>query len=106
MVSGAILLVVWGVCKSLEDQVRLEVVEDLVVSEVGVLWQVEDWLVLDLLIVLVVVDLDKSLFDEEHLLDITLVANYHLSGVLNSTEHIDDHLVGEASLTFFEKVVE
>jgi hypothetical protein len=78
----------------------------LVVSEVRELWQVEDWLLLLDLIVVVVVDLNDSLSDEIHLLDVTLVTNDSLSRGVESAEHIDDELVGETSLAFVEEVVE
>jgi hypothetical protein len=58
------------------------------------------------LIVVVVVDLDDSLSDEIHLLDITLVTNDGLTWGIESAEHVDDELVGESSLAFIEEMVE
>ena len=56
--------------QSLKKQVGLEVVEDLVVAKIGVLWKIKDGLVLFLFIVFVVVHFNKALSDEEHLLDV------------------------------------
>ena len=78
----------------------------MVVSEVRELWQVENWLLFLDLIVVVVVDLNNSLSDEIHLLDITLVTNDSLTGSVESAEHVDDQLVGETSLAFVEEMVE
>lgn len=78
----------------------------MVVSEVRELWQVEDWLLLLNLIVVVVVDLDNSLSDEIHFLDITLVTDDGLTWGVESAEHVDDELVSETSLAFIEEVVE
>jgi hypothetical protein len=97
---------VWIVLKGLDDNIGLQLLEDLVVSEVRELWQVEDWLLLLDLIVVIVVDLYDSLSDEIHLLDVTLVTNDGLSRGIESTEHVDDELVGETSLAFVEEVVE
>ena len=44
--------------------------------------------------------------DEEKLLDVTLVADDSLTWSIDSAVHVDDELVGEASLAFFEEVVE
>lgn len=69
----SVLLVLWSVSQGLEQNVGLKVVQDLVVSEIGVLWKIEDWLFLVNLIILVVINLDESLSDEVHLLDIRFV---------------------------------
>lgn len=92
--------------KGLEHQVRLQLAQDLVVPEVRVLWQVQNGLSTDLLVGLVVKHLDYSLPDEEHLLHVALVADDWPVWRENSTEHIDDQLVGEAALALIEEVVE
>jgi len=46
------------------------------------------------------------LSDEIHLLHIALVGNNDFTRSIDSAVHGDDQLVGEASLAFFEKVVE
>jgi len=104
--SSSTFLLFWGVCKSFEHQVRLEVVQDLVVTKVGVLREVKDGLVLNIFVIFIVVDFNEALSDEEHLLDITLVTNHSFTWILNSAEHVNDHLIGKSSLAFFEKVVE
>lgn len=106
VVSRSILLVIWSVSEGLEKQIGLEVVEDLVVSKVGVFGQVKNGFVLDLLVIFVVVDFNEALSDEKHFLDIALVADHHLAWVLNSTEHIDNHFIGKSSLAFFKEVIE
>ena len=97
---------VWIVLKGLDNNVGLQLLENLVISEVRELWQVEDWLLFLDLIVVVVVDLDNSLSNKIHLLDVTLVTNNGLTRCVKSTEHVDDELVGESSLTFVEEVIE
>jgi hypothetical protein len=104
--SGSVLLFVGGVGEGLEQEVALEVVENLIVSEVRVLGKVQDGLVFDFLVVFVVVNLHQTLTDEEHLFDVGLVTNDGFAGVLDAAEHIDDHLVGKASLALLEEVVE
>lgn len=69
----SILLVLRGMGQGLEQNVRFEVVQDLIVSKVGVLGKVKDWLFLVDLIILVVVNLDEALSDEVHLLDVGFV---------------------------------
>lgn len=101
-----VLLVLWSVSQGLEQNVRFQVVQNLVVSEVGVLRKIEDWLLLVELIVLVVVNLDETLSDEVHLLNIRFITNNSLSGCVNSAIHADDQFVGETSLAFFKEVVE
>ena len=44
--------------------------------------------------------------DEEELLDVALVADDSLAGSIDSAVHVDNELVGEASLALIEKVVE
>ena len=96
----------WIVLQGLDHNVGLELLQDLVVTEVRELGEVEDWLLLDDLIVVVVVDLDDTLSDEVHLLDVALVADDSLSWRVKSAEHVDDELVGEASLALIEEVIE
>ena len=103
---GLPFLVFWGVSESLEHDVGLETIENLVVTEVRVLWQVEDGLLLALLIVLVVENLDESLSDEIHLLDITLVADDSLAWGVDSAVHVDDQLICETSLALLKEVIE
>lgn len=97
---------VWIVLESFDHNVGLQLLKDLVISEVRELGQVEDWLFLLDLIIVIVVDLDNSLSDEVHLLDITLVTDYSLTWGVESAEHVDDQLVGETSLALIEEVVE
>ena len=78
----------------------------MVVPKVGELWKIKDWFLLLNLIIVVVVDLDDTLSDEVHLLDIALVTNDSLSWGVESAEHVDDKLIGESSLALIEEVVE
>ena len=89
-----------------EYDVGLQVVENLVVSEVGELGEIEDWLFFLLLIILVVVDLNESLSDEVHLLHVTFVTNDSLSWRINPAIHRNNELISKPSLALFEKVVE
>ena len=91
-----------------EHQVRLELAQDLVVAEVGVLGQVQDGLGLIRadLVVVVVEHLNDALADEEHFLDVALVADHDLVLLEDPAEHVDDELVGEAALALVEEVVE
>lgn len=102
----SILLVLWGVSQGLEQNVGLEVVQDLVVSEIGVLWKVKDGLFLVDLIILVVINLDESLSDEVHLLDIGFVRNDSLTRCVNSAIHTNNKLIGESSLALLKEMVE
>jgi len=95
-----------GVCESLEYQVRFKVVQNLVVSKVRIFRKVKNWLVLNIFIIFIVVDFNKSLSDEKHFFDITLVTNHSFSRILNSAEHVDDHLISKSSFAFFKKVIE
>ena len=101
-----VFLVIWVVGQGLEDNIGFEAVKDLVVTEVGVLWQVEDWLFFFFLVVLIVENLNKSLSDEIHFLDIALETDNSLSWGIDSAVHADDQLVGETSLALLEEVVE
>ena len=92
--------------KSSEHNIGLQVVQNLVVSEVRELWKVEDWLLFDLLVIFVVVNLHEALSDEIHLLDVTLVADDSLSWCVDSAVHGNDELISEASLTFFKEMIE
>lgn len=78
----------------------------MVVSEIGELWKIEDWLLLLDLVIVVVVDLDNTLSNEVHLLDVTLVADDSLAWGVKSAEHVDDKLIGESSLALIEEMVE
>ena len=101
-----LLFVLWAVEEGLEDDVRLQVVQDLVVSEVAVLRQIQNRSLLLELIVLVVVDLDQALSDEVHFLDIALVANDTFPRCRDAAVHLNDEFVREPSLTLFKEVVE
>ena len=92
--------------KSLEHKIGLEVVKNLIISKVRVFWKVENWLLLDMLIILIVVNLDKPLPDEIHFLHIALETNDGLSWGIDSAVHSNDELIGESSLTFFEEMIE
>lgn len=92
--------------KSFEDDVAFQAKQNLVVTEVGILGQVENWLLLLLLVILVIVNFYKSLANEVHLLHITLVANHNLARSLNTAEHLDNQFVCESSFAFFEEMVE
>ena len=102
----SVLLVLRSMGQGLEQNVGLEIVQDLVVSEVGVFWKVKDWLLLIDFIILVVVNLDETLSDEVHFLDVGFVGDYSLTRGVNSAVHADDELVGKASLALLEEMVE
>ena len=87
-------------------QVRLQIIKDLVVTKVRILWEIENGFVLLHFIVFVVIDLDQALADEKHLFEVALVADHSLAWVLYPAEHVDDHLVSEAPLTLLEEVAE
>lgn len=78
----------------------------MVVSEVREFRQIKDWLLFLDLVILVIEDFNQALSDEIHLLHITLVGNNDFTWSIDSAVHGDDQFVGEASLAFFEKVVE
>ena len=90
--------------QSLEDKVALQVVQDLVITEIGVSWKVEDWFFLSLLIVLVVEYFDLASFDKVHLLDTALVTDDSFSRLVDPTVQVDNQLVNEPSLAFFKEV--
>jgi hypothetical protein len=102
------LLVLLGiVAQGSENDVRLQVVENLIVTEITELWQVKNGLfVLAIFAALVGVKFHNTLSDEEELLNIALVADDSLAGSIDSAVHVDNELVGEASLALIEKVVE
>jgi len=102
------LLVLLGiVAQGSENNVRLQVVENLIVTEITELWQVKNGLfVLAIFAALVGVKFHNTLSDEEELLDVALVADDSLAGSIDSAVHVDNELVGEASLALIEKVVE
>jgi len=78
----------------------------LVISEIGELWQVENWLLLGDLIVFIVEYLDETLSDEVHLLDITLVRDNDFTWGVNSAVHSNNELIGETSLALLKEMVE
>jgi len=80
----------------------------LVVSEVGVLWQIKDGLVLAsfTLISFIVVHFNKSLPNEIHFLNIALIADHDFPWCGNPAVHLDDQFVGEATLTLLKEVIE
>ena len=78
----------------------------MVVSKVAELWKVEDWLLIDDLVILVILDLNYTLFDEVHFFHVGFVIDYSLTGVDNSAKQRDDQLIREPSFTLIEKVIE
>ena len=80
-----VLVVIEGALESLVNHNRREKKRSLEDTEVGVLWQVQNWLLfvsslvlllLDFLVIVLVVEyLNETLSDEVHLLDVGLVAN-------------------------------
>jgi hypothetical protein len=78
----------------------------LVVSEVRELWKIENWLLLGFLVVLIIVNLNETLSNEVHFLDITLVANNSLPWSVDSAVHSNNQLVSETSLTLLKEMVE
>lgn len=58
------------------------------------------------LIIVVVVNLNDTLSNEVHFLNVTLVTDNSLAWGIKSAEHVNDQLVGESSLAFIEEVVE
>lgn len=90
-----------------EHDVRLQVVENLIVTEVAELWQIKNGLfVLAIFTGLIGVEFYDTLSDEEELLNIALVADDGLTWGVDSAVHVDDELVGKTSLTLIEEVVE
>ena len=78
----------------------------MVVSKVAELWKVEDWLLIDDLVILVILDLNYTLFDKVHFFHVGFVIDYSLTGVDNSAKQRDDQLIREPSFTLIEKVIE
>ena len=78
----------------------------MVVTEVRELWKIENWLLLDFLVVLIVVNLNETLSNEVHFLDITLVTDNSLSWSVDSAVHSNNQLVSETSLTLLKEMVE
>jgi len=78
----------------------------LVVSEVRELWKIENWLLLGFLVVLIIVNLNETLSNEVHFLDITLVANNSFPWSVDSAVHSNNQLVSETSLTLLKEMVE
>ena len=58
------------------------------------------------LVVLIIVNLNETLFNEVHLLDITLVADNSLSWSVNSAVNSNNELVSETSFTLLKEMVE
>jgi len=58
------------------------------------------------LVIFVVEDFNETLSNKVHLLDVALVGDYHFAGSVDSAVHCDDEFIREASLAFFEEVVE
>lgn len=102
--STSVIFIVWG--KGLEYNIGLEVRQNLVVSEVGELWQVKDWLFFLVLVIFVVENFNQTLSDEVHFLHIALVGDDNFARRVDSAVHSNDQLISEASLAFFEEVVE
>ena len=92
--------------QGLKHNVRLQIVQNLVVSEVRESWKIQDGLLFSQLVILVVEDLHLACLDKVHLFDARLVRNYCLSWLVNPTVQVDDQLVDETSLALFEKVRE
>jgi len=92
--------------QSFENYVRLKIVQNLVVTEVWELGQVQNGLLLLNLIIFVVVHLNQTLSDEVHFLDVTLVADDSLSRRVDPAVHRDDKLIGETSFAFLEEMIE
>lgn len=79
----------------------------MVVTEVGVLWQIKDGLVLKpfTLISFIIVHFNESLPNEIHFLDIALIADHHFAWSGNPAVHLDDQFVGEAALALLKEVI-
>lgn len=92
--------------QGLKHNVRLQIVQNLVVSEVRESWKIQDRLLFSQLVILVVEDLHLACLDKVHFFHARLVRNYSLSWLVNPAVQVDDQLVDETSLAFFEKVRE
>lgn len=88
-----------------EYNIRFELVEHLVVTEVAVFWQVQDWHLFEDLVVFVVIHLNEALSDKKEFFHVAFVAYNCLAGCVNPTVHIDDKLIDEATFALFEKVL-
>lgn len=97
---------VWILRQSLNDNVGFKFLKNLVVSEVAEFRQVKNWSLLNDLIVVIVENFNDSLSDEINLLNVTFVADHHSSRGVQSAEHVNDELVGEASLAFIKEMIE
>jgi hypothetical protein len=78
----------------------------LVVPEVRELWKIENWLLLGFLVVLIIINLNETLSNEVHFLDITLVADNSLPWSVDSAVHSNNQLVSKTSLTLLKEMVE
>lgn len=107
-VLGRILvLLIVALGQGLEHDVGLEVVQDLVITEVAELGQEENGLRRAvLLVMLIVVDFDETLSDEEHFLDVLAEANDLAALRIDTAEQVDDEFVNEATLALIKEVVE
>lgn len=91
---------------SFEYKVRLQLAKNLVVTKVWVLGQVKDSLARYFLIIIIVENLDYTLSDKEHLLDVTFVADDRLVLLEDTTEHINDKFICETTLTLIKEMIE
>ena len=78
----------------------------MVVSKVAEFWKVEDWLLIDDLVILIILDLNYTLFDKVHFFHVGFIIDHSLTGVDNSAKQRDDQLIREPSFTLIEKVIE
>lgn len=92
--------------QSLDGDIGFKVLQDLVVAEVAVGWKVEHRQILYQLIVFIVEHLHNALSDEVQVLHCRLIGDDGLAMGEQSAEHLDDQLVGEASLALVEEVLE
>jgi hypothetical protein len=97
---------VWRVRKCLKHQIGFQIVEYLVVAEIGVLGQVQNGFVFVVLIIFVVEHFYEALPDEVHFLDVTFVADDSFARSVNPAVHANNQFIGKASFTFFKEVVE
>jgi hypothetical protein len=97
---------VWILHQSLNDNVRLKFLKNLVVSEVAEFRQVKNWSLLNDLIVVVIKNFNDSLSNEINLLHVTFVADNNSSRGVESAEHINDKLVGEAPFALIKEMIE
>ena len=106
MIDGLTLLSSMLCRQSLVNQIGLQLIENLEVTKVCKLWQVQYCLVFGNFIVFVVEDLDNTLSNKEHLLNWTLVTDYHTILLEDTTEHGYDELICEAPFTLIKEMVE